>query len=123
MVVMLALSFFSWWYGRGWREVAGSFRPRLKGIADSFSVGQLLPTLFSPWRRIITQPGRSLEEKARAWADNMFSRVIGFVVRIFVLLAAFVSMLLVALLTLIEVLVWPLLPMAVPALIIAGLSV
>src|SRR4051812_6310018 len=99
MVVMLALSFFSWWYGRGWREVAGSFRPRLKGIADSFSVGQLLPTLFAPWRRIITQPGRSLEERWRAWADNMFSRVIGFAIRLGVLFFALVTLLIVALLT------------------------
>lgn len=121
MVVMLVGSFFTWWYGRGWRQVAGSFRPRLQGVADSFSVGLLVPTLFEPWRRIITPTGRSLEEKWRAWADNMFSRIIGFVVRLLVLLAAGLTVVVVAVLSLIEVLVWPLVPLAVPGLIVAGL--
>ncbi len=117
----MLLAFFSWWYGRGWKHVANSFGPRWRGVTESFSVNQLLHTLFSPWRRIITEPGRSLEDRFHAWVDNLFSRMIGFVVRLGVLLAAAVTLLVVMVLTLVEVIAWPLLPPAIPALLIAGL--
>lgn len=113
-------AFFSWWYGQGWIQVAQSFKPRLAVVSNSFSVRQLIPTLFSPWRRIVSDPGRSLEDKWRAAVDNAFSRVVGFFVRIFVLLAALVCMLLIALGTLLELMLWPFLPIAVPVLIILG---
>jgi hypothetical protein len=115
------IAFFSWWYGNGWQRVMRSFRPRIQAIAESFSVKQLLRTLFAPWKRIITQPGRSLEGRLRASADNAFSRCIGFVVRSGVLLAGFVSILVIAALSIIEIIVWPLLPLAIPGFIIAGL--
>jgi hypothetical protein len=120
---MLVLSFFSWWYGRGWKLVWVSFGPRLGSVANNFSVSQLLGTLFAPWRRIITYPGASLNEKFRAWGDNLFSRIIGFIVRLGVLLAACVTLLAVALLTAIEMVIWPLLPLAVPGCLIAGLII
>ena len=119
---MLAVSFFNWWYGQGWKQVAKSLRPRLKGVAGAFSVGQLLRTLFAPWRRITTEPGRALEERLRAWLDNMISRVIGFFVRLGVLFAAFVSMIAITLITVIEIIAWLLLPLAVPLLIVLGLT-
>lgn len=119
---MLVLSFFSWWYGKGWREVAASFTGRLQGVASTFSVSQLLKTLFQPWRRIITYPGDSLAEKFHAWADNVFSRAVGFVVRVLVLIAAFIVAILTAAFSLVELVAWPLVPLAVPVLIIMGLS-
>lgn len=121
MVVMLVLSFFSWWYGHGWAQVAANVRTRLQGISDAFSVGQLLRTLFAPWRRIITYPGSSLAERFRAWGDNLFSRIVGFIVRLIVLLAALVIVLLTAVYSLIELVLWPLLPVAIPGCLIAGL--
>ncbi|HVI60640.1 MAG TPA: hypothetical protein VM535_00615 [Candidatus Saccharimonadales bacterium] len=118
---MLVVSFFSWWYGRGWREVMTSIGPRLKGVAETFSVAQLLRTLFQPWRRIMTYPGASLAEKFHAWADNVFSRAVGFVVRVLVLFTAVIVMLLAAVWSIVQVVVWPLLPPAVPVLIVMGL--
>lgn len=120
MVVMLVLSFFSWWYGRGWREVARSIKPRLDNVADTFSVSQLLRTLFAPWRRIITYPGSSLSARLKAWGDNVVSRTVGFFVRLLVLLAALVALIFALVISVIEIIVWPLLPPAVPVLIILG---
>jgi hypothetical protein len=117
----MLLAFFSWWYGQGWRQVASSFQPRLQTVSDNFSVKQLSGTLFAPWKRITSAPGRSLEDKMRAWVDNMFSRVIGFIIRLFVLIGAGVTVLVVAVLTVIETLAWPLIPFAVPVLIIMGI--
>ena len=120
-MIMLVASFFSWWYGRGWQSVAVSFRPRLTSVLDSFSVRQLLRTLFAPWRRIITYPGASFDARMHALADNLFSRAVGFVVRVIVLLSAMAALLVVAVLTLLEVVAWPLLPFAIPGCLIAGL--
>jgi hypothetical protein len=115
------LSFLSWWYGRGWKMVFNSLVPRLRSVFNNFSVAQLLRTLFEPWRRIVSYPGASLGEKIRAWGDNVVSRAVGFVVRVGVLVSAFLTVIVVALLTILEVIVWPLLPLAIPACLIAGL--
>ena len=119
-MIMLATSFFSWWYGNGWKAVANSFGPRLRGVLNSFSVSQLFRTLFAPWRRIITYPGATVQERFRAWGDNIFSRAVGFVVRVTVLLAALTALCVVAMLTVVELIIWPLLPLAVPGCLIAG---
>lgn len=87
----------------------------------SFSVMQLLGTLFQPWRRIVTTPGASLAEKFHAWGDNAISRMVGFCVRGGVLVGAFFALIGMLLLTLTEIVAWPLLPLAVPGVLIAGL--
>lgn len=120
MMFMLVVAFFSWWYGRGWQSVATNIGPRLQGVAATFSVNQLLRTLFQPWRRIITYPGDSLGAKIRAWGDNAFSRAVGFVVRLIVLFAAVVVMIVALVFSVIEVITWPLLPPAIPVLLIMG---
>lgn len=117
----MLMGFISWWYGEGWKQVADSFKPRLAGVMTSFSVRQLLPTMFSPWRRIISSPGKALDDKLRAMVDNFFSRIIGFVVRLGVLIGAVVALLAVAIFTFAELLLWPILPIAGPVLIVAGL--
>ncbi|HSX45751.1 MAG TPA: hypothetical protein VLG27_01960 [Candidatus Saccharimonadia bacterium] len=120
---MLVTAFFSWWYGAGWEKVMASFGTRQTAVMELFSVTQLLRTLFAPWRRIITYPGASLAERMHAWGDNTFSRMIGFVVRLFVLFAAGCTMLVVAAITVAQIVVWPLLPFAVPGCLIAGLAI
>ncbi len=114
------ISFVVWWYGRGWQQIMRSFSVRTKMVAGNFSMFQLLRTLFAPWKRIITFPGRSLEDRLKAAADNAFSRAVGFVVRLIVLIAGLISLALVALFSLVEIIVWPLLPFAIPGFIIAG---
>ena len=116
------MALFSWWYGTGWKQVIQSFNHRIYSVAEAFSISQLLRTMFAPWKRITTDPGRSLEARFRAAADNAFSRMIGFVVRIIVIFAALFIIILVAVGTIIEIVVWPLLPIAVPGSIIAGLA-
>lgn len=95
--------------------------PRLQGVLATFSAGQLVRTLFQPWRRMITYPGDSLGAKLRAWGDNVFSRTVGFVVRSLVLFAALITLIVVLVLSILEIIAWPLLPPAVPVLIIMGL--
>lgn len=118
---MLFKQFLVWWYADGWLAVAESLGRRTRGLNEAFSVKALLRTLFAPWRRIISYPGASLQAKFQASMDNLFSRVVGFVVRIFVLLAAGLALVFITLATLVETPAWPLLPLAVIGFIIMAI--
>jgi hypothetical protein len=113
--------FFGWWYKDGWAIVFSGFSKRSQAILRAFSVSQLLATLFAPWKRIISYPGASLSDKYQAWVDNIFSRTIGFIVRLMVIIVACLAIIVTALLTLIEVVIWPLLPPAVVLGVVAGI--
>ncbi len=120
-MAMLIMSFFSWWYGAGWKMVFKSFGPRITAVSTSFSVRQLSRTLFSPWRRLVTETGKSLDAKMKALGDNLVSRAVGFTVRVAVLFAAIICICVVAVLSIAEMIIWPLLPLAAPACIAAGI--
>jgi hypothetical protein len=86
-----------------------------------FSVPILLRTLFAPWRRIVTPPGGSLQNKMKAMVDNAVSRVVGFAVRLIALIAAAVILLFYIVFGGVLLLLWPALPLLGPALIVGGL--
>ncbi len=75
---MLALEFIAWWYGQGWVLQIQNARKRLVRTSHLFSLPILLRTLFSPWKKIITDPGAGMEEHVRAATDNIVSRLVGF---------------------------------------------
>jgi hypothetical protein len=118
---MLIVGLFSWWYGAGWAGALRATERRLRTLAGMFSISILLRTLFSPWRRIISYPGAGLEARLRAFGDNLVSRCVGFTVRFFVLLAAAVAFVLLVLVGFVELIAWPLLPLAGVGLIVWGL--
>lgn len=119
---MLIGSFFTWWYGEGWKQILKSLDLRVKIIADFFSIRLLLRTLTAPWKQIISYSGTSLDSKFRAMIDNLFSRAVGLVVRTLVLLLAIISIVIVGLLTIVEMILWPILPISVPASLIIGFT-
>lgn len=118
----MLFEFFAWWYGLGWiftwRESLGW----VKNVQHTFSADVLLRTLFSPWKRIISQPGRSFDEKFKGLIDNLVSRVIGFFVRLFTLIIAFLAMLLAGLAGLALAVAWPLVPVAIIYLLVRSFS-
>jgi hypothetical protein len=115
------LDLVGWWYGSGWTGRLNSTRRRLAGLAEAFSITTLLRTLFSPWRRIVTYPGASIDAKLRALGDNLISRCVGFTVRFFTLLAAAAAFLGLCIAGMLELILWPLLPLLAILLIVKGL--
>lgn len=91
-------------------------------VEREFSLGILLRTLFSPWRRILTPRGRSLDAKIQAALDNFVSRCVGFVVRISVVFAALFMIACVALAGVVVVVLWPLIPIAAVYGLIRGIT-
>jgi len=110
---MLAVDFFSWWYGSGWKSTLDDIKKRFQFVYAEFSIDIISQTLFSPWRQIITYPSVGFGNRFRALIDNLISRVIGLIVRMVVIFTALVLFLLIALTGVVEVIVWPLLPLAV----------
>lgn len=108
---MLIISFFAWWYGAGWRRVISGGLHRLARVAEFFSMGLLLKTLFSPFKQISAGGVRGgLNVQFRAFIDRLVSRFVGFFVRIGVLLAGIVSVGIIFIFRLIITLIWPLVP-------------
>jgi hypothetical protein len=118
---MLVLSFFSWWYGAGWKQLAHGIQNSFIKVSQAFSATSLLRTLFAPWRRIVSYPGAGLSEHMRATLDNLVSRCVGFVVRILVLLSAGIIISIVAVFGFIGLLLWPFVPLVPLAGLIGGL--
>lgn len=77
--------------------------------------------MFSPWKRIQTSPGKSLQSHMQALMDNIISRFVGFSIRVITIIAGLVCISLMFIFSIITVVVWPLVPIAVPVLIIWGL--
>jgi hypothetical protein len=119
--LMLVMAFIQWWYGPGWRDAGARLLTRMHETYLNFSMPILLRTMFAPWRRIISAPGASLQDRARAVVDNAVSRAVGFSMRLFTLLAACILILLYAIVGGLILILWPVIPLLGPGLIVGGL--
>lgn len=107
----------SWWYGRGW---VGQWRRNgdmLLRTLEFFSVGQLLSTLFSPFRQISAGVGGdgSLPAAVSAFFDKLVSRIIGALIRSTTILVGVVLIALQAAYVGVSMVLWwvvPLFPLA-----------
>lgn len=76
---MLSVGLISWWYGAGWKgqwsRVVGRWSKTLK----FFSIGQLLATLFAPYRQISADGGSG--NVFQVMFDKLLSRFIGAFIR------------------------------------------
>jgi hypothetical protein len=117
---MLFVSLFQWWYGQGLLSAFRHAQNRTLHIAQIFDIPLLLKTLFAPWRRIVTTPGNGIDAHIRAFFDNLISRIIGSIVRTIVIFAALILLCITLIMGLIEVMLWPILPLMPPVLIIFG---
>jgi hypothetical protein len=117
----MLFEFFFWWYGRGWKRAWRDCFLWVQNVQQAFSVDVLIKTLFSPWKRIVTLPGRSIDEKIHAAIDNLLSRVVGFIVRMIVLIVAVIMIIITFVAGLAVAIAWPFLPFLGLALISWGL--
>lgn len=110
---MLVVSFGSWWYGAGWRHAASQALHKLARLSEFFSLGLLLRTLFSPYRQISAGAVRGpLNLRMRAFFDRLFSRFIGFFLRIIMVCIGCIAILATAIFSAIWLIAWPLIPLS-----------
>ena len=124
--MLLVTELFMWWYTAGLRQRLKKISVRLDGTIDYFSMDLLLKTLFAPFRQISAgKVDGSLEVKMRALIDRLFSRLIGAFVRSLLLVVGGVTIALQAVLALVMILAWllvPFLPVAGIVLMISGVK-
>lgn len=112
---MLVLDLLSWWYSRGFSELINGLKERLRDAADFFSIRLLMQNFFSPYRQISAQGTSSsaVNDRMQAFLDSLISRVVGTVVRLFVLLAGIIVIVLQITVGVVMIIIWPLIPMTV----------
>ncbi|HEX4662679.1 MAG TPA: hypothetical protein VH144_03620 [Candidatus Saccharimonadales bacterium] len=122
---MLFVALVSWWYGVGWVKQALILRTQIMNALDTFSIGLLLRTLFSPFRQISAGGVRGpLGVKLRAWFDRLVSRFVGAGVRLIVIAIGIVYLAFVLVFGIVRCLAWPLIPLLPAiALLLFGLGV
>lgn len=89
MQSLLLLRYFKWHYMDATREILKGWGNFLWFDFNYFSVGLLLRTLFSPWRRITWDYGRGFDPGRYlfTFASNLVSRILGAFVRIWLIAA------------------------------------
>lgn len=101
--------FFSWIYTGGFASLVESWENILRHLVRLFNFRELLPTLFSPWKRDRSPKdwvGFQLGKTLNRLAMNFFSRFIGAIVRLIVLSAGALILILSVPLAVAFVLAW-----------------
>ena len=86
---MFLVGILSWWYGRGWLGQLHRVNDRWRTTVQFFSIGQLFATLFAPFRQISANSTNEPNPivALRAVFDQLISRIIGALVRMFTIFA------------------------------------
>ena len=103
------MGFLLWHYTNGITQVVKSFLAHIDGVNHYFSLGVLLTSFFSPWKRLVdseNRPGFSLGRFIEKVSFNLISRGIGAFIRFFLLWVGFFVIIISFILGLFGVLVW-----------------
>lgn len=109
---MFLVGLISWWYGRGWVEQWRRQGSVIVRTLEFFSVGQLLSTLFSPFRQISagTYSSGGVRAAVGGFFDRLISRAIGSIIRLFTILIGVVVIMFQSLYSVVIMLVWWVVP-------------
>lgn len=111
-MLMILAEVFAWWYTTGWTRLVHAAGGRIAAVLEFFSVSLLLSTLFDPFRQIDAGRVRgSLQMEMQAFGNRLFSRIVGFFMRTVTILAGLVTATFVMIFGLIQLVLWPLLPL------------
>lgn len=110
--LMAFMIFFTWWYGPGWKNAFHRITKRVDILAGELSMGILLGSLFEPWKQITSYSRQNspIDVKIHVLIDNIFARIVGFVVRTSVLIFGLLACGITFIFGLILAIAWPLVP-------------
>lgn len=85
---------------------------KVQWVNEIFSTKDLVKTMFAPFRQTYAGGVRgSIEDQFRRFIDRSISRIIGFIVRFFLLIVAFIGSATIAIVGLATLVIWPFLPL------------
>lgn len=110
---MVIISLLSWWYSEGWLEQISLTKRSFIKLADKFSIGMLLRTLFAPFRQIsVGEQAGKTASLASVIADKLISRLVGSVMRLAMVFVGTLALIIYAIISVLRLAGWPLLPLA-----------
>ncbi|MFC2447866.1 MAG: hypothetical protein ACFNVL_02855 [Candidatus Nanoperiomorbus sp.] len=110
---MVIISLLSWWYSEGWLEQISLTKRSFIKLADKFSIGMLLRTLFAPFRQIsVGEQAGKTASLASVIADKLISRLVGSVMRLVMVFVGTLALIIYAVISVLRLASWPLLPLA-----------
>ncbi len=123
-VASILPSYVMWHYSIAFRDITRVWTNFLWFFFNFFSLGLLAKSLFAPWRRIREEKGRgfSIERIAEAIVTNTVMRLVGFVMRLVILIIGTAVFLIVFWVGMVFYLVWALYPVVTVVSFVYGLS-
>ena len=112
---MIIFDMLGWWYLEGWRGFGHGLIEKIRGVLSFFSLGALVRTLFAPFRQISANEGGAA---LQVFLDRLISRLVGAVVRIFLMVIGIIVFVVEAILSLVLMIIWPLVPVLPAACIV-----
>ena len=108
----IVLQWLSWQFLEMPRNILKAWGNFLKFGLNYFSVPLLIKTFFSPWRRYVWvyPKGFDIGKYLEVWFSNLISRILGVVLRFFLIIIGILAEILIVFGGLIFLLVWLILP-------------
>jgi hypothetical protein len=116
----IVLVFWRWYYGEAVKNVLTAWRNFIIFAVNYFSIPLLFKTLLAPWKRDITKKPHGLDFKKffEYIVFNAISRGVGFVVRVFTIIAGIIYFILTIALGVMFFILWLILPFIILGLLI-----
>jgi len=117
-------SYFVWHYGRAFADLLALYTTALRFTLRLFSLGTLLRTLFSPWRRMGEEYKKGFDPEAffSSLIVNILMRLVGAFIRIIVIIFGLVTLAFVVMFGVIAFALWALAPFLVVVGILRGIA-
>lgn len=114
--------YFLWWYGAGYVRAWQIVGRWLNELADFFSLPILVKTWLSPWKNdVLSARNIALSDQVKLWEQNFASRLVGIILRTFIIVLATIIIGVIAVALVFSLLVWLFVPVLVVVLpIVAG---
>ncbi len=108
---MVLVGLLSWWYSDGIIKRMQIISARFIFLADFFSTGRLLSTLFAPYKQISSeQTTETFNEQFRAFFDGIISRAVGATLRSSMIIIGLIVLLCQVIFGAISIVFWLIMP-------------
>ena len=108
---MISVGLISWWYGDGLRIRYKSAIEKTAELFDFFSIGILIRTLFSPYKQIsANEKAESISQSAGVVLDKFVSRIVGFFVRLLIMISGVIALLVQQIIHVVTIIGWLVIP-------------
>lgn len=106
--------YFYWWYGAGLQQSWQVALAIVAMTADFFSLDSLVRTWLAPWKNDVSSAqNAALSDQVKLWQQNLASRIIGFLIRTIIILAALITLGVLAVLAGASLIVWLVVPLLI----------